>query len=116
RAARGRVLGQRCSRRQANVVSDGGEAQGRREGGVFLDHMAFATSARRGDEEGDGRSAAAARPEPDAVRWQTADLRRIRGVARRVIVANPAKDRELKEPGPRTLLPTSLHRTSRRGR
>ena len=54
----------------------------------------FAASPRRRHEEGDRRSAAAARPEPDAVRWQTADLRRIRGAARRVIGANPPKDRD----------------------
>src|SRR5262245_43937725 len=78
------VLERRRPRGQADVLSDGGEAPGGRDGGVLLGDLAFAPGAGRGDEEGYGGPAVAAGREPDALRRQAADLWWVRGARERM--------------------------------
>src|SRR6266550_1255909 len=61
-----------------------GQMPGRRDRRLLVGHLAVSQGARRGHEEGDGRSEIAAGQESDALRWQTADLWRVRNDGRRM--------------------------------
>src|SRR5262245_11454552 len=107
RAESRRVLGRRCPRGQGDVVSHGGQAQGRRDSGVLMGRLVVAQGARRRNEKDDGGSARATGRQSDAFRRATPDLRRLRDDRRGVSTAFslPVSGGGYLPPTPRSLSP-----------
>jgi hypothetical protein len=104
----------RRPRGQGHVVSDGGPAQTRGDGGLLLDRLAVPRGTRCGNEEGARGSAHAARCESDALRCDAPDLWRLRSDPRHLTYRG-GLDRNSIEPYARRMMALATARCMNAG-